>query len=385
MKKLPFLFEDIIMDEKCEPSVSQGIKVEDNCSVFPEQFIKIYEATLGLGWKELKKWFVSHRDTFQDTIVVDGSHPDDISAAGVENPSLIVLLPRLNSILHLNTYLEAANRKLADNGCLLLHAQTSGARKARIYRCLPLGLNHVVYYFDYIWSRVFAKLHATRWFYYGLTAGRNRNLPRVEILGRLCRAGFTIAGEKLIDGEYIVAAIKASDPLNGAKPSCGPVIRLQRVGYQGKLISVYKFRTMYSYSEFLQKYTYERLGLAKGGKINADFRINVWGRLFRSVWLDEIPMIYNWIKADLKLVGVRPLSRQYFSLYSPAMQELRIRVKPGLIPPFYYEKVSPVTIEDVQESEKRYIEAYLKAPFKTDCRYFWGIVYNIVFRGHRSK
>ena len=66
------------------------------------------------------------------------------------------------------------------------------------------------------------------------------------------------------------------------------------------------------------------------------------------------------------------------------MQELRTRTKPGLLPPFYYERKSPETLEEVQESERRYLEAYFKAPFKTDWRYFWGIVGNILFHRKHS-
>ena len=95
-------------------------------------------------------------------------------------------------------------------------------------------------------------------------------------------------------------------------------------------------------------------------------------------------MFINFFKGQLKLVGVRPLSRHYFSLYTPEMQKLRISVKPGLFPPFYYEAETPKTVEDVQASERRYIEAYLKAPFATDWRYFWGSIYNILFRRKRS-
>ena len=87
----------------------------------------------------------------------------------------------------------------------------------------------------------------------------------------------------------------------------------------------------------------------------------------------------------MKLVGVRPLSEQYFSLYTPEMQRLRTRVKPGLLPPFYYDRHTPDTIEEIQASERRYLEAYMKAPHKTDWKYFWGIVANILLHRKRSK
>ena len=94
-------------------------------------------------------------------------------------------------------------------------------------------------------------------------------------------------------------------------------------------------------------------------------------------------MIVNMLKGQMKLVGVRPLSQQYYNLYDRDLQELRIKTKPGLLPPFYVDM--PKTLEEIQESEKRYLNAYLEHPFRTDWKYFWGIVANILFRGKRSK
>ena len=96
-------------------------------------------------------------------------------------------------------------------------------------------------------------------------------------------------------------------------------------------------------------------------------------------------MFLNLLKGEMKLVGVRPLSRQYFGLYTPEMQQLHISVKPGILPPFYYEGKLPETVEEVQESERRYIEAYHKAPLRTDWRYFRGILKNIIVKRKRSQ
>jgi lipopolysaccharide/colanic/teichoic acid biosynthesis glycosyltransferase len=142
---------------------------------------------------------------------------------------------------------------------------------------------------------------------------------------------------------------------------------------------------MFTYSEYIQTYIYRYQSLQSGGKFKDDYRVTVWGRFLRKVWLDELPMVWNLLRGDIKLVGVRPLSKQYFNLYTPEMQELRIRTKPGLLPPFYYERKSPETLEEVQESERRYLEAYLAHPFKTDWQYFWGIVGNIVFHKKHSS
>ena len=47
--------------------------------------------------------------------------------------------------------------------------------------------------------------------------------------------------------------------------------------------------------------------------------------------------------------------------------------------------IRPMTIEDVQESERRYIDMYLDHPIKTDLHYMWKIITNIIFKGVRSK
>lgn len=146
--------------------------------------------------------------------------------------------------------------------------------------------------------------------------------------------------EEIVHGEFYVIAAKVKEPVRDDKPSGGLLIRLKRKGKGGKIIGVYKFRTMYAYSEYLQPYIYKQAGLCSGGKIAGDYRVNAAGRFLRKTWLDELPMLINWMKGDLKLVGVRPLSSHYFSLYSEELRALRIRTKPGLIPPFM--RICPV-------------------------------------------
>jgi hypothetical protein len=54
-----------------------------------------------------------------------------------------------------------------------------------------------------------------------------------------------------------------------------------------------------------------------------------------------------------------------------SLKELRIKTKPGLLPPFYVDM--PKTLEEIQASEKKYLYAYLKNPLKTDFNYFFKI------------
>lgn len=140
---------------------------------------------------------------------------------------------------------------------------------------------------------------------------------------------------------------------------------------------------MHPYSEYLQKYIYEQNDLNVGGKFKDDFRITAWGAFMRKVWLDELPMIYNWLKREMKLVGVRPISSHYLSLYPEDFAEIRKNYKPGLIPPFYADL--PDTFEEIVNSEKKYIESYEKNPILTDIKYFFKSLNNIFIKRARSK
>ena len=94
-------------------------------------------------------------------------------------------------------------------------------------------------------------------------------------------------------------------------------------------------------------------------------------------------MLYNWVRGDLKYFGVRPLSKQYHNLYSDELKELREKVKPGLIPPFYADL--PEDLSEIMESETRYIKSYLKNPLRTQYTYLLKSFINIVINGARSN
>jgi len=176
---------------------------------------------------------------------------------------------------------------------------------------------------------------------------------------------------------------KTKAPCTDPSPTYGPLIRLKRKGKDGKTIYLKKLRTMHPYSEYLQDYVYQTNALQEGGKFSNDFRVTTWGKVFRKMWLDELPQLINFFEGDLSLVGVRALSDHYFYLYPKEMQELRIKLKPGLIPPFYADM--PKSFEEIVESERRYIMKKMEKPFKTDWVYFWKSVWNIVIKGARSN
>ena len=124
--------------------------------------------------------------------------------------------------------------------------------------------------------------------------------------------------------------------------------------------------------------------MQEGGKFRHDIRVNTLGRFMRRYWIDELPMIANLLKGDMKLVGVRPLSKQYFNLYSPELQRKRVKYKPGLLPPFYADM--PKTLDEIQASEMRYLDmCEEKGVFRTDCVYFGRILKSILFKHAHSN
>jgi len=295
----------------------------------------------------------------------------------------ITNLHRINDFRWINKFFESVNYKLPFGGIYINSAETYQLRKKRILSQFPPGLNYLYYFFDYLFTRVFPKLLITKRFYFYITLGRNRVISRAETLGRLYSCGFECLEEKFIEGNFYFVARKVREPAFDGSPTYGPFVRLQRYGKNGKVIGVYKMRTMHAYSEYLQEYIYQKNQLQEGGKFKNDFRVTAAGKIMRKFWLDELPMIFNLLRGDMKLVGVRPLSRQYFNLYTDDLKEKRLKIKPGLIPPFYADM--PKTLDEIMASENRYIDAYIKNPFWTDFRYFFNAVWNIVFRRARSN
>ncbi len=336
------------------------------------------------NYQQLLEQIKTNSNAFSvNTVLLDTPWSDEVLELKTRTPQLIIHLYSLNHVHDLDRFLSCTNFCLDNGAYIACHCTTAAMRRKKIMRRFPAFLSYFLCLADYCCNRVMPKLAFTRELYYWCTRGQLHVLTRVEMLGRLYRAGFELVHEEVTQDEYYVIATKVKEPVCNDKPSNGVLIRLKRRGKGGKMIEVYKLRTMYAYSEYLQPYIYQQEGLCAGGKIARDYRVNFVGKFLRKTWLDELPMIVNWIKGDLKLVGVRPLSEHYFGLYSKELQELRTQTKPGLLPPFYADM--PETLAEIQESEMRYLKSYMENPFRTDWCYFWKAVGNIVLKGKRSR
>lgn len=295
----------------------------------------------------------------------------------------MVNLTPLNDIKKINKYLQTISVKIEDKGLFICCAITNSTRKENFMQQFPWGLNYLLYFFYFIYKRVWPKLPYFKRIYFYFTKGKDRAISHAEVLGRLYSCGFEHVDHKSIGNKTWYVMQKTSAPLLDFNPTYGPLIKLKRIGKNGKIINVFKLRTMHPFSEYIQDYIYQKNELDSGGKFKNDFRISSAGKVFRKFWIDELPMVINIIKGEMKLVGVRPLSEQYFSLYPEDFQKYRINFKPGLLPPYYVDL--PKNIDEIVASEKKYLGQYEQKPFRTDLKYFFLILKNILFKRVRSK
>ncbi len=288
----------------------------------------------------------------------------------------------LNGVDDLNAYLARLNADLEIGEECVVRVETHHQIRQRINRGHSSLVSWTYLSALFVLKRVFPRWGPTRGLMHWLPGARNHVLSLTEVLGRLQFAGFKAVTYQIKDGWTEVRSRKVGNPLSAASPTFGLIVRLSRVGLHGRRISLYKLRSMHPYAEFVQELVYQNGGLSNGDKFSGDFRVTRWGRFLRRYWLDELPMVVNLVKGDLKLVGVRPLSDHKLGLYSPGIRELRLTVKPGLVPPYYVDL--PTSLEEVEESERRYIESYKRAPFRTDVSYLSRAAWNILIGGARS-
>lgn len=292
-------------------------------------------------------------------------------------------LKRVNDIRYLNKFFETVNLKLSFNGIFAGCVETYDQRKTRIFNKYHPLIAKPFYVIDFIYKRIFPKWVLTKKLYFFLSKGNNRVLSRAETLGRLVSCGFEILAYKDINNMMYFACRSVEGPAFDKNPSYGPLLKMNRIGKGGRIIKVYKLRTMHPFAEYLQEYVYKNNNLDSGGKFKNDFRVTVWGKFLRKFWLDELPMLINLLRGELKLIGVRPLSPHYLSLYRPDLSVRRMNYKPGLIPPYYADL--PKTLDEIQDSEEKYLNAFDEKPVRTDLIYFFKSVYNICFKKARSK
>ena len=151
--------------------------------------------------------------------------------------------------------------------------------------------------------------------------------PVYSFIKRALDIFFSVLALILLSPFFLIVAIwiKVDDPKGSV------FFSHKRVGKNGKVISILKFRTMVENAEELIKsFTPEQKAEFEANfKLENDPRITKVGNILRKTSLDELPQLLNIIKGDLSIVGPRPITEaetEFFGNY----KKLLLSVKPGL-------------------------------------------------------
>ena len=144
--------------------------------------------------------------------------------------------------------------------------------------------------------------------------------------------------KRVIDWLAAVILLLVLSPLMGLLAVCvrldspGPMLfRQWRVGYQGQLFQICKFRSMQVDAEARH---HEVMGKQAGlHKLKKDPRITRVGYWLRQLSLDELPQLFNVLQGDMSLVGPRPWAR-YDAIRIESGLRKRLNVLPGITGPW---------------------------------------------------
>ena len=158
--------------------------------------------------------------------------------------------------------------------------------------------------------------------------------------------------------------------------SPGPVLfRQQRVGENGRLFWIYKFRTMVADAEAKQSVVLKTTD--EGDvvhKIPEDPRVTRIGRFLRRTSLDELPNLFNVLKGEMSLVGPRPEMPWLVERYEP-WQRRRFGVPQGMTGWWQVSGRSDKPMHLHTEDDLYYIQNY---SLLLDLRILWKTIATIV-------
>lgn len=141
--------------------------------------------------------------------------------------------------------------------------------------------------------------------------------------------------------------------------SRGPILyQASRVGKDGKIFRMYKFRTMVINAD--------KMGPAVTGA--QDPRITPIGRFLRKTKLDELPQLINVLRGDMSLVGPRPEDPRYVKYYTPDQLQT-LKVRPGITSPASVKYRNESTMLEGDNWEQQYIDKIMPVKLALDANY----------------
>jgi exopolysaccharide biosynthesis polyprenyl glycosylphosphotransferase len=137
----------------------------------------------------------------------------------------------------------------------------------------------------------------------------------------------------------------------------GAIFRQRRCGLNGRVFTLYKFRTMHAGAESrraeLEHLNVKRLNF----KIPNDPRLTPLGRWLRKFSLDELPQLWNVLRGEMSLVGPRPAVPEEVQQYQ-RWQRRRLRMRPGLTCLWALEGRDELDVEEAMRLDLAYIDRW---------------------------
>ena len=139
--------------------------------------------------------------------------------------------------------------------------------------------------------------------------------------------------------------------------SKGPIFFSQkRVGKNGKIFEMYKFRSMVVNAEELkEKLAHQNEMSGPMFKMKDDPRVTKIGKFIRKTSIDELPQLWNVLKGDMSLVGPRPSLPKEVKQFEKWMFR-RLTVKPGLTCYWQVSGRNNIDFEDWMKLDISYVE-----------------------------
>ena len=159
--------------------------------------------------------------------------------------------------------------------------------------------------------------------------------------------------------------------------SKGPVFFAhKRIGKNGKIIKLYKFRSMViNAEELIKSFTPEQMREYKENyKLTNDPRITKVGKFLRKTSLDELPQLINIINGDLSIIGPRPVVADELEKYGVNKDKF-LSVTPGLTGYWAANGRSNTTYEQRMETELYYID---NLSLKMDIKVFFKTILSVL-------
>lgn len=199
-----------------------------------------------------------------------------------------------------------------------------------------------------------------------------KNSPYI-VVKRITDVLLSLLGLVVLSPVFIIIAIAIK------LESKGPVFfKHTRIGKGGKIIKIYKFRSMVENAEeLIKEFTPEQMKEYKENyKLSNDPRITKVGKILRKTSLDELPQLINILKGELSIIGPRPVVEEELKKYGKNIGKF-LSVTPGLTGYWAANGRSCTSYEQRMQMELYYID---NLSFKMDVKVFFKTIEAVIKR-----